>query len=214
MRVDLCLEAIRLAEMMVELMPGEAEPAGLAALCLLTDARRPARVDASGAMVLLEDQDRSLWDRARIDRGLAHLDAASRFGGGAAYALQAGIAAEHARAGSRADTDWDRIVDLYEELLAVKPSPVVLLNLAAAVAMRDGADAGLALMASLEDPLDSYQPFHAARAELLLRAGRSQEAALGFRRALDFSINDLERCHLEGRLARARVLSRTAPEGA
>lgn len=203
-RVDLCSEAIRLAEMMVELMPGEAEPSGLAALCLLTDARRPARLGASGGMILLEDQDRSLWDGTKVDRGLAHLDAASKVGGGGAYALQAGIAAEHARARSWSDTDWDRIVDLYEGLFEVKPSPVVMLNLAAAVAMRDGPESGLALMADLEGPLDGYQPFHASRAELFLRSGRFEEAAAGFERALGFPVSEPERRHLEARTAVAR----------
>ena len=202
-RVDLCVEAIRLAEMMVELMPEESEPRGLAALCLLTHARRTARVDPGGELVLLEDQDRSLWDHSMIDRGLAHLDSAPEHGG--AYVLQAEIAAAHAGAARWDDTDWDHIVGLYQRLFEVKRSPVVALNLAAAVAMRDGPEAGLALMGSLEAPLDGYQPFHASRAELLYRADRFEEAGEGFRRALQFPINDLDRRHLERRLELVRL---------
>ena len=202
-RVDLCVEAIRLAEMMVELMSEESEPRGLAALCLLTHARRTARVDPGGELVLLEDQDRSLWDHSMIDRGLAHLDSAPEHGG--AYVLQAEIAAAHAGAARWDDTDWDHIVGLYQRLFEVKRSPVVALNLAAAVAMRDGPEAGLALMGSLEAPLDGYQPFHASRAELLYRADRFEEAGEGFRRALQFPINDLDRRHLERRLELVRL---------
>lgn len=202
-RVDLSDEAIRLSEMLARLMPLEPEVQGLAALCLLTDARRPARLGPAGTPVLLEDQDRTRWDRARIERGLAHLDLAERLGGGGAYVLQAMIAAEHARAASWEETDWDRIVRIYRELLALQDSPVVALNLAAAVAMRDGPEAGLVLMSRLADHLDDYQPFHAARAELLLRAGRPDEAAEGFRRSLDFPLNASDRRHLETRLATA-----------
>ena len=202
-RVDLSDEAIRLSEMLARLMPLEPEVQGLAALCLLTDARRPARLGPAGTPVLLEDQDRTRWDRARIERGLAHLDLAERLGGGGAYVLQAMIAAEHARAASWEETDWDRIVRIYRELLALQDSPVVALNLAAAVAMRDGPEAGLVLMSRLADHLDDYQLFHAARAELLLRAGRSDEAAEGFRRSLDFPLNASDRRHLETRLATA-----------
>lgn len=198
-RVDLCAEAIRLAEMMAALLPDEPEARGLAALCMLTDARRPARVDASGRLVLLEEQDRSLWERSKIQRGLEHLEAARSLGGAAAYVLQAEIAAVHTSAGTWEDSDWDRIVGLYQHLFVLKQSPVVALNHAAAVAMRDGPEAGLDLMAQLSDPLDGYQPFHASRAELLLRAGRAAEAAEGFRRALDFPVNDIDRRHLESR---------------
>ncbi len=198
-RVDLCAEAVRLAVMMATLLPTEPETHGLAALCLLTDARRPARVDASGRLALLEEQDRSLWDLSKIQHGLEHLDAAHSIGGGAAYVLQAEIAAAHARARRWQETDWDHIVGLYEQLFDLKRSPVVALNHAAAVAMRDGPEAGLELMGQVADPLDGYQPFHASRAELLLRAGRIEEAAEGFRRALAFPVNDLERRHLESR---------------
>lgn len=207
-RADLCAEAIRLAEMMTVLMPAEPETHGLAALCLLTDARRTARVDSFGRLILLEDQDRSLWERSMIDRGLAHLDAARSLGDGGSYTLQAEIAAVHARAAAWEDTDWGQIVGLYRRLFEVKPSPVVVLNLAAAVAMRYGPEAGLDVMEQLEKPLEGYQPFHASRAELLLRAGRSQEAAAGFRRALEFPINDTERRHLESRLATATGIKR------
>lgn len=202
-KADLCVEAIRLAEMMTVLMPAEPETHGLAALCLLIDARRAARVDNLGRLILLQDQDRSLWDCFMIDRGLAHLDAARSLADGEAYTLQAEIAAVHARAAAWEDTDWGQIVGLYRRLFEVKPSPVVVLNLAAAVAMRYGPEAGLDVMEQLEKPLEGYQPFHASRAELLLRAGRSSEAAAGFRRALQFPVNDKERRHLESRLAAA-----------
>ncbi len=202
-RVDLSEEALRLCEMMASLMPSEPEVRGLAALCLLTDARRPARIGPEGSLNLLEDQDRALWDAAKIARGLAHLDAGRALGGGGPYLLQAEIAAVHARASTWTETDWDRIVLLYRRLLGFEDSPVVALNLAAAVAMRDGPEAGLSLMAELAEPLDGYQPFHASRAELLYRAGRLEESASGFRRALDLPVNDLDRRHLESRLARA-----------
>lgn len=208
-RVDLGEEALRLCEMLAMLMPSEPEVRGLAALCLLTDARRPARLGREGSLVLLEDQDRRIWDAAKIDRGLAHLGTGLALGGEGPYLLQAEIAAVHARAAVWEETDWDRIVLLYRRLLEREDSPVVALNLAAAVAMRDGPEAGLALMAQLAEPLDGYQPFHASRAELLLRAGRTEQAAEGFRRALGFSLNDLERRHLESRLARANAPEET-----
>lgn len=152
-KADLCVEAIRLAEMMKVLMSAEPETHGLAALCLLIDARRAARVDGMGNPILLESQDRSLWDRSMIDRGLAHLYAARSLDEGEAYTLQAEIAAVHARAAAWEDTDWGQIVGLYRRLFEVKPSPVVVLNLAAAVAMRYGPEAGLDVMEQLEKPL-------------------------------------------------------------
>lgn len=202
-RIDLSEEALRLCEMLTTLMPDEPEVRGLAALCMLTDARRPARFGPDGALNLLESQDRSLWDRTKIDRGLGQLDAGRALGTDGPYMMQAEIAAVHAGARTWEETDWDRIVGLYGRLLEREDSPVVALNLAAAVAMRDGPDVGLALMDKLAEPLDGYQPFHASRAELLLRAGRTEEAAEGFRRALEFQLNEWDRRHLESRQARA-----------
>lgn len=198
-RRDLCRDAIRLAETMTDLMPEEAEVWGLAALCWLTDARRAARLDDSGDKVLLEDQDRSLWDGQAIDRGLAHLTRGRALGDGP-YLIQAGIAAVHARSRSWAESDFDGIVGAYGRLLAVKPSPVVYLNLAAAVAFRDGPERGLAMMEELAEPLDDYQPFHASRAELAFRAGMVDDAVVWFSRALEFPLNGPDRRHLERRL--------------
>jgi RNA polymerase sigma-70 factor (ECF subfamily) len=197
-RVDLCHEAILLAEMMTELMPDEPEARSLAALLWLTDARRPGRLDAKANLVLLEDQDRSSWDRMAIDRGLSQLARASASPVGP-YRLQAEIGAVHAASASAADTDWDRIIGLYRQLVELTPSPVVALNLGAAVAMRDGPEAGLAVVDGLAEPLATYQPFHAARAELLLRAGRHAEAVESFDRALASRVNEVERRHLEAR---------------
>ena len=199
-RIDLCGEAMRLAEMMTDLMPEESEVWGLAALFWLTDARRNARVDGDGNLVLLEDQDRLLWDADAIERGLRHLEQGTRLGHTGPFLIQASIAGIHARASGVPDTAWDRIIALYLTLFELKPSPVVALNLAAATAMMRGPEAGLDLMEDLGEVLDNYQPFHASRAELLFRAGRGTEAAAAFERALDFPLNDVERRHLEGRL--------------
>lgn len=201
MRVDLCREAVSLAEMITEQLPEPAEVWGLAALCWLTVARRPARVDERGDLVLLADQDRSRWDHVAIHRGLGHLAEARARGGADSYTLQAEIAAVHIASPSADDTDWGRIIELYERLLALNPSPVVLLNLAVAVAMEHGPEQGLEIIEGLAERLDGYQPFHVARAELLARTGRGREAVDGFRRALEFPINDAERRHLDRRLA-------------
>lgn len=206
-RPDLCREAIQLAEMMCRLVPDASEVMGLAALCWLTDARREARVDPDGRMVLLEDQDRGRWDPRAIARGVEHLDRARHLGGMGPYLLQAEIAATHARAQTWSDTDWGLIISLYERLLKIKPSPVVALNLAAAVAMAEGSQVGLDLMAELEVALEGYQPFHVARAELALRAGLYQVAAGWFEQALGLPGNDVEREHLTRRLVRSRALA-------
>jgi RNA polymerase sigma-70 factor (ECF subfamily) len=199
-RVDLCQEGIHLAEMLVGLLPEEPDVLGLAALCWLTDARRPGRIDPSGELVLLADQDRTKWNRAAIDRGVRLLEKVERRGSDSPYVIQARIAALHSTSPSHAATDWVAIVELYRSLYELRPSPVVALNHAAAVAMADGATAGLALMEPLAGALAGYQPFHAARAELLARGDRHQEAAETFRKALTFPINDVERRHLEKRL--------------
>lgn len=200
-RVDLTVEAIRLAEMMTVLMPTQSEVWALAALLSLTDARRSARVDDGGELVLLEAQDRSRWDRAAIDRGLTALEIARSRTDAGPYLCQAEIAAIHVLASTHSQTDWRQIIAQYERLHDLQPSPVVALNLAAAVAMADGPNAGLAMMEDLAESLDNYQPFHAARAELLARSGRREASIAGFRRALEFQCNDVERRHLTRRLS-------------
>ena len=208
-RVDLCAEAVRLAETMTELMPDESETWALAALLRLIDARRAARTDPDGRLVLLEDQDRSRWDRSSIDRGVAHLARARAIGvAPGSYRLQAEISAVHARAAAWAETDWGAIVGFYRQLMELKRSPVVALNLAAAIAMRDGPQHALPLLEELSEPLDAYGPFHAARGELLLRVGRPAEAADAFQRALTPRLNEVERRHLEERRAIARARMR------
>ncbi len=197
-RAELCAEAIRLGRVLVAVMPDEPEAKGLLALMLLTDARRPARTDAAGEMVLLGDQDRVLWDRRRIAEGLA-LSAQARLSGPRPYVVQAAIAAEHARADDAADTNWDRIVSLYAWLAELAPSPVVELNRAVAVAMADSPEAGLELIDRL-DELDDYGPYHVARADLLRRLDRP-EAAGAYERAIELAANPVERAFLERRLA-------------
>jgi RNA polymerase sigma-70 factor (ECF subfamily) len=197
-RVTLCAEAIRLARLLVALMPGEPEAIGLLALLLLQDSRRAARVDAAGRLVLLADQDRSLWDRDAIAEGGRLVARGWRLGRHGAYLLQASIAFEHARG-----SDWTRIAALYDELMAVAPSPIVALNRAVAIAERDGPEAGLAAMDGLRD-LDQYHLFHAARADLLRRLERREEAAAAYRAALALTDSDVEREFLTGRLAALR----------
>ncbi len=197
-RTDLSAEAIRLARVLAAVMPGQPESQGLLALMLLTDARRPARMDAGGEMVLLSDQDRSLWDSDRIAEGL-RVYAAARVAGPSPYVVQAAIAAEHARADDAADTNWPRIVSLYGWLAELSPSPVVDLNRAVAVAMADGPQAGLELIDAIGE-LDGYGPYHVARADLLRRLG-SAEAAPAYERAIELAANPVERAFLERRLA-------------
>jgi RNA polymerase sigma-70 factor (ECF subfamily) len=201
-RADLSAEAIRLGRLLFELLP-EPEAAGLLALMLLQDSRRAARTTGSGDIVLLEAQDRSLWDRAAIAEGLAlarRALASRRFG---PYTLQAAIAAVHAEAATAEATDWGRIVALYDLLLGIEPSPVIELNRAAALAMRDGPAAGLALIDALlgRGELAEYQPAHAARAELCRRLGRAADAAESYRRALALTRQQAARRYLERRLA-------------
>ena len=203
-RHELCEEAIRLGRMLVELLPAQAEAKGLLALMLLHDSRRQTRLDGAGDLVLLEDQDRTRWDRAQIDEGAALVEAALRVGGRppGPYALQAAIAAVHAHAPAAAATDWRQIVALYGVLARVHPSPVVELNRAVAVAMSGGLERGLALVAELDHrgELVAYHPLPVARAELLRRLGRHAEAAESYRRALALVSNEAERRHLEKRL--------------
>ncbi len=202
-RADLCREAIRLGRLLTQLMPDEAEPRGLLALMLLHDSRRAARTTADGEIVLLEDQDRSLWDRAQIAEGLALVDSATRQSPSGPYALQAAIVAEHAKASRADDTDWRAIARLYEALLRVRPSPVVELNRAVAVAMADGPLAGVRIIADLKSrgDLDSYYLLWSAEADLLRRLGRFDEAAASYRRALEFVTTEPERRFLSRRLA-------------
>jgi RNA polymerase sigma-70 factor (ECF subfamily) len=201
-RAELCDEAIRLVRLLRGLMPREPEVAALLALMLLHDSRRAARTNAAGELVLLDDQDRSLWDRKRIAEGLALVGFARQYGP-RPYVVQAAIAAEHSRAEGAADTDWARIVRLYSWLAELDGSPVVELNRAVAVAMTDGPRAGLALIESIEG-LDDYGPFHVARADLLRRLG-SPAAAGAYERASELAANPVERAFLERRLAALRA---------
>jgi RNA polymerase sigma-70 factor (ECF subfamily) len=200
-RADLTGEAIRLGRLVAELLP-DPEVLGLLALMLLQDSRRRARTSPAGELVLLEDQDRSLWDRAGIGEGLALVRRAFEARRLGPYLLQAAIAAVHAESPAAGATDWARIVALYDLLLATGPSPVVELNRAAAVAMRDGPAAGLALIDGIlaRGELADYQPAHAARAELCRRLGRTAEARRSFERALALSRQESLRRHIEQRL--------------
>jgi RNA polymerase sigma-70 factor, ECF subfamily len=203
LRVELADEAIRLARILSRLLAGEREVAGLLALLLLVDARRAARTGPGGELVLLEHQDRSLWDRDRIEEGRRLVVQALTGGPPGPYALQAAIAAVHNEAADVATTDWCQVVALYDVLAQVAPSPLVELNRAVAVAMRDGPAAGLALLDALrEDPrLRGYHLLPAARADLLRRLGRRGEAAAAYRQALELVGNEPERAFLAGRLA-------------
>jgi RNA polymerase sigma-70 factor (ECF subfamily) len=200
-RADLTGEAIRLGRLVAELLP-DPEVLGLLALMLLQDSRRRARTSPAGELVLLEDQDRSLWDRAGIGEGLALVRRAFEARRLGPYLLQAAIAAVHAESPAAGATDWARIVALYDLLLATGPSPVVELNRAAAIAMRDGPAAGLALIDGIlaRGELADYQPAHAARAELCRRLGRTAEARRSFERALALSRQESLRRHIEQRL--------------
>jgi RNA polymerase sigma-70 factor (ECF subfamily) len=202
-RGDLADEAIRLGRILYPLLPTEREVAGLLALMLLIDARRPARVDARGRLVLLEDQDRSRWDADKISEGRRLVVEALSGGPPGPYALQAAIAAVHDEAATVATTDWPQIVALYDVLRTVAPSPLVDLNRAVAVAMVDGPAAGLALLDALaaEPRLASYHLLPSARADLLRRLGRREEAARAYRQALDLAGNEPEREFLRRRLA-------------
>jgi RNA polymerase sigma-70 factor (ECF subfamily) len=203
LRVELSEEAIRLARLLVDLMPDEPEVAGLLALMLLHDARRAARVDSAGELVLLDEQDRSRWDRGRIEEGQRHLGRALHARRAGPYVIQAAIAALHATAPTPAATDWVEISALYDALLNLVPSPVVALNRAAAIAMRDGPAAGLARIDDLatDAELQQYHLFHAARADLLRRLERNDEAVTAYVRALDLATNPAERRFLERRLS-------------
>jgi RNA polymerase sigma-70 factor, ECF subfamily len=200
-RRELCEQAVSLARAVTALLPGEPEAAGLLALLLLTDARREARIGAAGDLVLLADQDRSLWDRAAISQGELLLERALLAGRPGPYQIHAAIAACHSCAASAGETDWRQIAALYGELLRYEPTSVTEANRAVAVAMADGPEAGLRLLESLgTDPRVSRWPqFHIARAELLTRAGRRAEAAEAYDAALKLAMPAPERAHVTRR---------------
>jgi RNA polymerase sigma-70 factor, ECF subfamily len=201
-RHDLSAEAIRLARLLVELLP-EADALGLLALMLLNESRRMARVSEGGELILLEDQDRSLWNRSQIAEGISLVERALASGPVGPYTLQAAIAAVHAEAASFGATDWTQIVGLYDVLLRADPSPVIELNRAVAVAMRDGPLHGLTLIDAIlaRGELKDYHLAHAARADLCRRLGKTEEARVAYRRALELARQEPERRFLEGRLA-------------
>jgi RNA polymerase sigma-70 factor (ECF subfamily) len=211
-RRDLCTEAIRLARLTRRLMPDETEAAGLLALMLLQDSRREARADGRGAIVLLDDQDRTLWDRDEIAEGLSLVEHVLRAGPAGPYGLQAAIAAVHAEATTAADTDWPQIAGLYGELYRRLPTPVVALNHAVAVAMAEGPAPGLQLVDDLagRGTLDGYHLLHATRADLLRRLGRSAEAQAEYENALALATNPAEQAFLRRRLEEGRRSS-TSP---
>jgi RNA polymerase sigma-70 factor (ECF subfamily) len=204
-RPDLSAEAIRLGRLLVELLP-EPEAMGLLALMLLHESRRKSRTSSDGELVLLEDQDRSRWDRRMIAEGASLVERALRSRSFGPYTLQAAIAAVHAEALSAADTDWEEIVGLYDVLLKAEPSPVIELNRAAAVAMRDGPEAGLALVDDLlaRGELADYSLIHSARAELCRKLGRTEEAIECYRQTLKLTRQEPQRRFLEGRLKELR----------
>jgi len=201
-RRDLSAEAIRLGHTLCELMPDEPENLGLLALMLLQDSRRDTRINDRGELVVLEEQDRSRWDRSDINEGLRLVEAALPLGRVGNYQIQAAIAAVHAEAETAAQTDWPQIVALYQELMRINSSPIVALNHAAAVAMSEGAEKGLTLIesANVNRKLEHYYLFHAARADLLRRLNRFHEATTAYTRALSLTTNNIEQQYLRKRL--------------
>jgi len=210
LRNDLCAEAIRLSRMLCELLPDEPENIGLLALMLLQDSRRYARVNDQGQLVTLEEQDRSLWDKAEIEEGVRLVERALAFRRVGNYQLQAAIAAVHAEAKIAEETDWRQIVALYEELMRITASPVVALNHAAAVALSEGPERGLSLIeaAGINGALKNYYLFHASRADLLRRLGRFDEAAAAYNLALSMTSNRVEQNYIQNRLEEIRQSAR------
>jgi RNA polymerase sigma-70 factor (ECF subfamily) len=206
-RRELCTEAIRLGRTLRELMPGEAENLGLLALMLLHDSRRDARIDDQGQLVTLEEQDRSRWDHARINEGLALVHQALKMRRVGTYQLQAAIAAVHSEANTVADTDWRQIALLYQELLRISPTPVVALNRAVAIAMSEGLQSGLAEIERVgaSGKLEQYYLFHAARADILRRLGRNGEAIKAYEDALRLATNKVEQEYLRRRLSQLQA---------
>jgi RNA polymerase sigma-70 factor (ECF subfamily) len=208
-REDLCAEAIRLARLLTALMPDDAETLGLLALMLLHDARRASRTDSQGGYVALDRQDRSRWDRARIDEGTALLDRALRLRRPGPYQLQAAISALHAAAPDSGATDWPQIAALYARLAQLAPSPVVEVNRAVAVAFADEPQTGLLILEPLlaDTGLAAYQPLHAAHAELLRRAGDTAGAEAAYERAIALTTNAVELSELRARRDAHRAAS-------
>jgi RNA polymerase sigma-70 factor (ECF subfamily) len=198
-RRDLASEAIRLTRAVHRLLPDDGEVAGLLALLLLTDARRHARTTADGELVPLAEQDRTLWRRELIEEGHDLVRACLRRNRPGVFQIQAAINAVHTDAATAAETDWAQVVQLYDQLEAISPSPIVSMNRAIAVAELDGPEVGLAAMQGLA--LEHYQPFRSTRADLLRRAGRTAEALDAYRGALEITTNEIERRFLERRMA-------------
>jgi len=207
-RTDLCTEAIRLARIVRMLLAPypPAEVTGLLAMMLLHDSRRDARVDSAGDLVVLEEQDRALWNQAQIAEALPLVSQAIASPVAGPYAVQAAIAAEHCKAQRSEQTDWQRIVELYDRLERLQPSSIVSLNRAVAVAMADGPERGLRLIDNLmaSGELDDYHLLHAARADLLRRIGSNEGATASYTRALELTSNDAEKRFLEKRLRSLR----------
>lgn len=196
-RSELTVSAIELGDILISLLPDEPEVLGLQSLMLLHDSRRRTRVDEDGALVILAEQDRSMWDTDEIQSGLELLARARRLGRAGPYQLQSEIAAQHATAPSVDETDWGRILELYDELIAVHPSPVARLNRAVAVFEEYGAAEGMSAIEDLAADLDEYQPFHVARSEMLRELGADAEAELALKRALALTTNATERRFLQ-----------------
>jgi RNA polymerase sigma-70 factor (ECF subfamily) len=199
-RQELSSEAIRLGRVLVSLMPGSAEARGLLALMLLHDSRREARIDAAGNLVTLDEQDRRLWDPAKIREGIAVLDEALLRRDPGPYQVQAAISAIHAEAPTSEATDWKQIAMLYQTLASMTPSMVVRVNHAVAVAMAESAQAGLGLLLRLDGEADGFYPYHAARADLLRRSSQPEAAADAYERAIALCGNAAERAYLQRRL--------------
>jgi len=213
-RTDLCSEAIRLARVLCELMPNEPENFGLLALMLLQDSRRAARISDQGELVILEEQDRSIWDRKKIAEGIRLVENALSSGRVGNYQIQAAIAAVHAEAETAKETDWLQIVALYQELMRINSSPIVALNHAVAVAMTGEVTKGLALIdeANTGRKLEHYYLYHASRADLLRRLHRQQEATVAYRRALALTSNQIEQRYLRRRLQEVVNTNRSDPK--
>ena len=199
-RSDLCGEAIRLGHVLVDLMPASAEAHGLLALMLLHDSRRETRVNTTGELILLDEQDRTRWDHQKIQEGIAVLDDALTLNDPGPYQVQAAISALHAEAPTAKETDWNQIAALYDSLVAMTGSMVVEVNRAVAVAMATDVHTGLQMLLQLENQADGFYPYHAARADLLRRTNQPEAAADAYKRALDLCTNSAERNYLQRRL--------------